>query len=76
MVKSVLTNIYSTTTTTIFHERTKLIDVSYYFVCNVIAHGDIDVSKVDTMETPVDMFTKSLPVVKFEHCLDLIGICC
>ncbi|KAG8490975.1 hypothetical protein CXB51_014094 [Gossypium anomalum] len=59
-----------------FHERTKHIDVRYHFVCDVIARGDIVVSKISTHENPADMMTKSLPITKFEHCLDLAGVHC
>ena len=59
-----------------FHEMTKLINVHYHFVCEVIARGDFFVSKVSTHDNPVDMMTKTLPVTKFEHCLDLVGSCC
>ena len=57
-----------------FHERTKHIDVRYHFVREIIARGDIVVSKVSTHHNPADMMTKSLPVAKFEHCLNLVGV--
>ncbi|KAG8500752.1 hypothetical protein CXB51_002776 [Gossypium anomalum] len=57
-----------------FHERTKHIDVRYHFVRDIIARGDIVVSKISTHENPADMMTKSLPITKFEHCLDLAGV--
>ncbi|PHU16006.1 hypothetical protein BC332_17211 [Capsicum chinense] len=54
-----------------FHERTKHIDIRYYFVCEIIGRGDIVVSKISTHDNPTDMMTKTLPSAKFEHCLDL-----
>ncbi|KAG8479138.1 hypothetical protein CXB51_029778 [Gossypium anomalum] len=60
----------------VFHERTKDIDIRYHFVRDIIARGDIVVSKISTHENPADMMTKSLPITKFEHCLDLVGIHC
>ncbi|KAG8498939.1 hypothetical protein CXB51_005359 [Gossypium anomalum] len=45
-----------------FHERTKHIDVRYHFVRDIIARGDIVVSKISTHENPADMMTKSLPI--------------
>ncbi|KAG8486248.1 hypothetical protein CXB51_019547 [Gossypium anomalum] len=48
-----------------FHERTKHIDVRYHFVRDIIARGDIVVSKISTHENPADMMTKSLPITKF-----------
>ena len=59
-----------------FHERTKHIDVRYHFVRDIIARGDIIVSKISTHENPKDIMTKSLPIIKFEHCLDLGGVHC
>ena len=59
-----------------FHKRTKHIDVWYHFVCDIIARGDIVVSKVNTHDNPADMIIKTLPIAKFEHCLDLVGIRC
>ena len=52
----------------------KHIDVQYHFVCDVIARGDNVMSKVSTHDNPINMMTKSLPIAKFEHCLDLVGI--
>ncbi|KAG8472573.1 hypothetical protein CXB51_034505 [Gossypium anomalum] len=57
-----------------FHERTKHIDVRYHFVCDIIACGDIVVSKISTHENLADMMTKSLPITKFEYCLNLVGV--
>ncbi|KAG8491586.1 hypothetical protein CXB51_014658 [Gossypium anomalum] len=59
-----------------FHERTKHIDVRYHFVREIIARGDIVVSKISTHENPTDMMTKSLPITKFEHYLNLVGVHC
>ncbi|KAG8488904.1 hypothetical protein CXB51_016855 [Gossypium anomalum] len=59
-----------------FYERTKHIDVRYHFVRDIIARSDIVVSKISTHENPTDMMTKSLPVTKFEHCLNLVGVHC
>lgn len=42
----------------------------------MIAHGDIVVNNVDTKENSIDMLTKAFPIVKFEQCMDLDGICC
>ncbi|KAG8473076.1 hypothetical protein CXB51_035013 [Gossypium anomalum] len=59
-----------------FHERTKHIDVRYHFVRDIITRGDIFVRKISTHENPADMMTKSLPITKFEHCLNLVGVHC
>ena len=58
-----------------FHERTKHIDVRYHFLHEVIACGDIVVTRLSTHDNPADMMTMTLLVTKFEHCLDLVGSC-
>ena len=50
-----------------FYEKTKHIDVRYHFVREIIARGDIVVSKVGTQDNPADMMTKSLLIAKFVH---------
>ncbi|KAG8496765.1 hypothetical protein CXB51_007998 [Gossypium anomalum] len=57
-----------------FHERTKHIDVWYHFSRDIIDRGDIVVRKISTHENPANMMTKSLPITKFEHCLDFVGV--
>ncbi|PON46548.1 hypothetical protein PanWU01x14_250800 [Parasponia andersonii] len=54
-----------------FHERTKHIDVRYHFVRDIIARGNIIVSKVSTHDNSADIMTKTLSGDKFKHCLDL-----
>ena len=58
-----------------FHERTKHIDVRYYFIREVIADGEIQVMKIATANNPTDMMTKPLPPTKFEFYFDLVGLC-
>lgn len=50
----------------VFHERTKHIQTRYHFIRDVIADGDLVVTKIDTKINPADILTKSLPVKKFE----------
>ena len=57
-----------------FYERTKHIDVRYHFVREIITRGDIVVNKVGTQNNPADMMTKSLPIAKFVHCSNLVGL--
>ncbi|PON73274.1 hypothetical protein TorRG33x02_250100 [Trema orientale] len=59
-----------------FYERTKHIDMRYYFVHDIIALGGIVVSKVSIHDNSADMMTKTLPRNKFKHYLDLIGVAC
>ncbi|GKV37119.1 hypothetical protein SLEP1_g45181 [Rubroshorea leprosula] len=43
---------------TMYHERTKHIQVRYHFVQEVVSNGDVLVEKISTDENPVDMMTK------------------
>jgi hypothetical protein len=40
-----------------------------------MTQGDITVKKIATAENPTDMLTKPLLILKFKHCLGLIGVC-
>jgi transposase InsO family protein len=57
-----------------YHERTKHIDVRHHFVRDIVSQGVVSVKKVSTHENPADMMTKAIPVTKFRHCQDLIGV--
>lgn len=62
------------TRNSVYHERTKHIDIRYHFIRDIISEGIVCVEKVSTDDNPADMLTKSLPVTKFRHCLDLVGV--
>ncbi|GKV08223.1 hypothetical protein SLEP1_g19888 [Rubroshorea leprosula] len=62
------------TKNTMYHERTKHIQVRYHFVREVISNGDVLVEKISTDENPADMMTKPVSGIKFKHCLDLISV--
>jgi hypothetical protein len=55
-----------------FHERTKHIDIKYYFIRDVIEEGKLKVCKISTHDNPADMMTKPIPVSKFKLCLRLV----
>ena len=57
-----------------FHQRAKHINVMYHFVREIIARGDIIVSKVETQDNPAYMMTKSLPIAKFVHYSNVVGL--
>ena len=57
-----------------YHERTKHIDVRFHFVRDIVEKEEVEIVKVHTSENPADMLTKSVPVSKFRHCLDLLGV--
>lgn len=57
-----------------YHFKTKHINVKYYYVRDTVVAREIAMRKVHTSENPIYMLTKPLPIAKFEHCLDLVGI--
>ena len=52
----------------------KQIDVKMHFIRAVIAQGAIAVKTIPTMDNPINMMTRFVPIVKFMHCLDLISV--
>ncbi|KAK8954235.1 hypothetical protein KSP39_PZI002773 [Platanthera zijinensis] len=59
----------------VYHARTKHIDVWYHKLREFVAGGDIQLLKAHTEDNIADMLTKPLTGVKFKHCLDLAHIC-
>ncbi|XP_073121017.1 secreted RxLR effector protein 161-like [Henckelia pumila] len=53
----------------VFHERTKHIDVRLHFVRDIISRGLIEVQNIDTLINPADILTKVVPVSKLNHAL-------
>jgi hypothetical protein len=58
----------------VFHQRTKHIDVNYYFVRETQEAGDIDVSYISTNDQLADPLTKILPNPRFSILRELMGI--
>ncbi len=58
----------------VFHQRTKHIDVRYYFVRERQEAGDVDVSYISTKDQLADPLTKVLPNPRFSELRQLIGI--
>ena len=59
---------------TVFHERTKHIDVKLYFLRDIVAKGMVKVNKIATEINPADIMTKVIPVGKFNNALNLLKI--
>ncbi|KAL1189497.1 Retrovirus-related Pol polyprotein from transposon TNT 1-94 [Cardamine amara subsp. amara] len=58
----------------VHHERTKHVDVKYHKIREVIADGIVEVLKISTLSNPADIFTKILPVSKFQTALNLLRV--
>ena len=57
-----------------FPKHTKHIDVKLHFLSDGLVKRDIKVKKIATEENLSCMITKSLPLGKFKHCMELIGV--
>lgn len=52
----------------------KHIDVQYYFVCDMVEDGKVNLEKVDTLENIVDALTKPVSIDKFRWCASSMGL--
>jgi len=57
-----------------YHDKTKHIKIKHHFIRDVVVVRKNMVEKIHTSDNPADMLTKPLPITKFEHCLDLVGL--
>ncbi|XP_041995880.1 zinc finger MYM-type protein 1-like [Salvia splendens] len=53
----------------VFHDRTKHIDVRFHYIRDIVEKGEVFLQKVHTDKNPADMGTKSLPVEKLLFCI-------
>ena len=59
----------------VYRARTKLIAMRYHKIREWVLFDDISLSKILTTENAFNMLTMPVPIDKFKHCLDLIGVC-
>ena len=57
-----------------YHARTKHIDVRYHWIREKIEDESMQVEKISTNENPADMLTKVVTRDKFELCKELVGM--
>nr|GEY99222.1 retrovirus-related Pol polyprotein from transposon TNT 1-94 [Tanacetum cinerariifolium] len=57
-----------------FHERTKHINVRYYFIKEIVESKEIEVAKISTKDNAADAFTKVVPGSKFKYCMKILGV--
>jgi len=58
----------------VHHERTKHIDIRLHFIRDIINAGLVKVVKITSECNPADIFTKVLPVEKFEGALHMLRV--
>jgi hypothetical protein len=58
----------------VFHDNSKHIEIRYHYICDMVQRGAIKIQYVSMDEQVVDVLTKPLSRVKFEHFRDNLGI--
>jgi hypothetical protein len=58
----------------VFHDRSKNIEIQYHYIYDMVQRGAIKLLYISTDEQVVDVLTKPLSRVKFEHFRDKLGI--
>ena len=57
-----------------FHERTKHINVRYHFIRDIVESREIEVVKIGMKDNATDTFTKVVPSPKFKYCIKALGV--
>ena len=57
----------------VFHDRSKHMEIRYFYIRDMMQKGAIKLQYVSTDEQVVDVLTKPLSQVKFEHFRDKLG---
>ena len=57
-----------------YHSKTKLIDIQYHFVRDMIEENKVSLMKVDTLKNVANSLTKSMSIEKFSWCRGSMGI--
>ena len=57
-----------------FHDKSKHIEIQYFYIRDVVQKGAIKLHYVSTDEQVADVLTKPLSRVKFEYICDKLGV--
>jgi hypothetical protein len=58
----------------VFHERSKHIEIKYYFIRDKVQEGEVKLEYIPTDEKTTDILTKPLCRIKFPYFREKIGI--
>nr|GEX29221.1 retrovirus-related Pol polyprotein from transposon TNT 1-94 [Tanacetum cinerariifolium] len=58
------------------HSRTKHIDVRYHFIKEKVKKGIVELFFIETEYQLADLFTKALPVERFQYLVRRLGMIC
>ena len=57
-----------------FHERSKHIEIKYYFIQDKVQEGEVKLQYISTNEQTIDILTKPLSRIKFAYFRDKLRI--
>ena len=57
-----------------FHEKSKHIEIQYFYIRDMVEKGAINLQYVSTDEQVADVLNKPLSRVKFEYFYDKLGV--
>jgi hypothetical protein len=57
-----------------FHDRSKHIEIKYYFVCDKVQEGEVKLQYISTDEQVENILTKPLSRIKFAYLRDKMGL--
>jgi hypothetical protein len=58
----------------VFHERSKHIEIKYYFIRDKVQEGEVKLEYIPTDEQTTDILTKPLSRIKFAYFREKMGI--
>jgi hypothetical protein len=58
----------------VFHERSKHIEIKYYFIRDKVQEGEVELQYIPTDEQTTYILTKPLSRIKFAYLQDKLGI--
>jgi hypothetical protein len=58
----------------VFHDRSKHIEIKYYFICDKVQKGEVILQYISIDEQTVDILTKPLSKIKFAYLRDKLGL--
>jgi hypothetical protein len=57
----------------LFHDRSKLIEIKYYFICDKFQEGEVKLHYISTDEQVANILTNPLSKIKFVYLRDKMG---
>jgi hypothetical protein len=58
----------------VFHDRSKHIEIKYYFLCDKVQRGEVVLQYISTNEQTANILPKPLSKIKFAYLRDKLGL--